>query len=300
MISRFFNYVEIKTKITSVFPFFMVIGFILYKGFTIRIWASLVFFCGMFLFDLTTTTINNYIDTKTNNKPLPYERRKALTITYVLFGISALLGLYLVLLTDWMVLILGGLCFLGGVFYTYGPVPISRQPLGELFSGFFYGFMIPLILFYVNMPDNYYFSLGLDEGNLKISLALWPVLELVLLSVAPVMCTANIMLANNICDLERDVAVGRHTLPYYIGGHALHLFKWLYYTIYVVWIIMVMLKILHPVCLLGLLSIFPVRKNIYEFFELQIKETTFLTSIKNYVIIMSAMNISIWLSILFR
>lgn len=299
MLSRFFNYVEIKTKITSLFPFFMVLGFILYKGQVIKPRESIVFFFGMFLFDLTTTAINNYIDTKTNQIPLAFERKKALAIIYALFGISALAGIYLVILTDIVVLFLGGICFLGGVFYTYGPVPISRQPLGEIFSGVFYGFMIPLILFYINMPDAYYFSWAYSGGSLAVSFEIWPILELVLLSVAPVFCTANIMLANNICDVERDVSVGRHTLPYYIGNKAMALYKWLYYSIYPVWILTAALKILHPIFLLSLITFLPVRKNVMEFYSKQDKATTFITSIKNYVIIMSSMTILVWISILF-
>lgn len=299
MLSRFFNYVEIKTKITSLFPFFLVIGFILYKGYGVKTWESLIFFVGMFLFDLTTTAINNYIDTKTNQKSLAFERRKALVIIYVLFAISALAGLYLVFLTDLVVLILGGISFLGGVFYTYGPLPISRQPLGEFFSGVFYGFMIPLILLYINMPQGYYFSLGYLEGRLLVGLELWHLLELIMLSVAPVMCTANIMLANNICDLERDILVGRHTLPYYIGDRALGLYKWLYYSIYIFWIISVVLKVFHPIMLIALLTLIPVRKNVDEFYLVQDKDTSFLTSIKNYVIIMTSMTLLMWLSILF-
>lgn len=299
MLSRFFNYVEIKTKITSLFPFFLVIGFILYKGYGVKTWESLIFFVGMFLFDLTTTAINNYIDTKTNQKSLAFERRKALVIIYILFATSALAGLYLVFLTDLVVLILGGISFLGGVFYTYGPLPISRQPLGEFFSGVFYGFMIPLILLYINMPQGYYFSLAYLEGRLLVGLELWPLLELIMLSVAPVMCTANIMLANNICDLERDVLVGRHTLPYYIGARALDLFKWLYYSIYIFWAISVALRVFHPILLIGLLTIVPVRKNVKEFYLIQDKDTSFLTSIKNYVIIMTSMTLLVWLSILF-
>lgn len=299
MISGFFNYVEIKTKITSLFAFLMAIGFILYKGQNIRLLESLIFFVGMFLFDLTTTSINNYIDTKTNNKALPFERRKALGITFVLLGASALAGICLVVLTDLVVLALGGICFLGGIFYTYGPVPISRQPLGELFSGVFYGFMIPLILFYINMPEGYYFALSYRGGSLGLTIELWPMFELALLSVAPVMCTANIMLANNICDLERDLAVGRHTLPSYIGGKALDLYKWLYYSIYLAWLIMIVLKMLHPLCLAAFITFIPVRKNIKEFYGEQDKDKTFITSIKNYVIIMGALTLGIWLSILF-
>jgi 1,4-dihydroxy-2-naphthoate octaprenyltransferase len=130
----------------------MTIAFLVYRKQFIHWELTLLFFASMFLFDLTTTAINNYVDTKNNSQILQFNRRKALKIIYLLFGISTALGLYLAYLTDIVVLIAGGICFLCGVFYTYGPVPISRQPLGEVLSGLFYGLLIPFIILYINEP----------------------------------------------------------------------------------------------------------------------------------------------------
>jgi 1,4-dihydroxy-2-naphthoate octaprenyltransferase len=130
----------------------MTIAFLLYQKQTIHWGLTLLFFAAMFLFDLTTTAINNYIDTKNNHQTLQFTRRTALIIIYVLFGISTALGLTLAYFTDIVILLVGGICFLCGVFYTYGPVPISRQPLGEVLSGVFYGLLIPFILLYINSP----------------------------------------------------------------------------------------------------------------------------------------------------
>jgi 1,4-dihydroxy-2-naphthoate octaprenyltransferase len=104
------------------------------------------------------------------------------------------------------------------------------------------------------------------------------------------------MLANNICDVEKDIAVKRHTLPYYIGKKALYLFAGLYYLTYASLIAMVILGILHPVCLLSLVTILPVQKNINEFFKKQDKATTFLCSIKSFILIMGANSIMILIS----
>lgn len=213
--------------------------------------------------------------------------------------ISSVLGLWLVLLTDIVVLLLGGLCFLCGIFYTFGPVPISRQPLGEIFSGIFYGLLVPFILLYINMPEGYFLSFNFSDGALNISLALLPIITVLLLSVAPVCCTANIMLANNICDLEHDIVVRRHTLPYLIGKKSLKLFAILYYATYAATILMAIFKMLSPICLLSLLTIIPVQKNINQFFKVQQKETTFVLSIKNFVIIMGVNTLLIFISGLF-
>ena len=169
MIERFFNYVELRTKITSTFAFLMAIAFLFYSKQPIRLRETLVFFASMFLFDLTTTAINNYIDTKTNDQKLQFKRSIALAILFVLLGLSTFLGFYLVYLTDIVVLFLGALCFMCGILYTFGPVPISRQPWGEILSGIFYGFFIPFILLYMNMPEGTYltFQLTLQTIILK-------------------------------------------------------------------------------------------------------------------------------------
>jgi 1,4-dihydroxy-2-naphthoate octaprenyltransferase len=197
-----------------------------------------------------------------------------------------------------VILLVGGLCFLCGVFYTYGPVPISRQPLGEVLSGLFYGLLIPFILLYINSPTGTYLTLNVNFQTISLDLKVWPIITLLLLSVVPFSTTANIMLANNICDLEKDILVKRHTLPYYIGKKALYLFAGLYYLTYAAVIAMAALKILHPICLLSLVTIIPVQKNINEFFKKQEKATTFLCAIKNFIIIMGANSLMIFISAL--
>ncbi len=250
----------------------------------------------MFLFDLTTTAINNYIDTKSNHQVLQFERRTALIIIYVLFGISASLGILLACLTDLVIFLIGGLCFLCGVFYTYGPLPISRMPLGEVLSGAFYGIMIPFILLYINSPAGTFLSWNVKEMTIFLQLNIVPILLLLLFAVIPFCTTANIMLANNICDLEKDILVKRHTLPYYIGKKALYLFAGLYYITYMAVIALVIVKYLSPICLLSLITILPVQKNIKVFFQKQDKSATFVVAIKNYLLIMGANTLLIFIS----
>lgn len=298
MISRFLSYVEIKTKITSTFAFLLTIALLVSKKQTINWGLTMLFFAAMFLFDLTTTAINNYIDTKNNHQTLQFKRSYALIIIYILFAISAVLGLYLAYLTDLVILIVGGLCFLCGVFYTYGPVPISRMPLGEVLSGAFYGLLIPFIILYINMPEGTFLSLNVNLETISLELQIRPILSVFLFAIIPFCTTANIMLANNTCDMEKDIAVRRHTLPYYIGEKALYLFAGLYYMTYVADIAMVITGILHPICLLAIASIIPVQKNINEFFKKQEKETTFMVAIKNYVIIMGTNVLVVFISAL--
>ena len=88
----------------------------------------------------------------------------------------------------------------------------------------------------------------------------------------------------------------RFTLPYYIGDLALPLFAGLYYLTYLATILMVFLGILSPLTLLSLLTFPVVQKYIREFYQKQEKGSTFLVSIKNYVIMMGTHTLLIFLS----
>ncbi len=298
MLEKFFDYIEIKTKITSAFTFLLTIGFLLYQSQEILWGKTMLFFGGMFFFDLTTTAINNYIDSKNNGQVLAFGRKLCLLIIYLLFVVSAGLGICLAYITDLVVLVAGGICFFCGVFYTSGPLPISRMPLGEVVAGFFYGIMIPFILMYINSPEGTYLSYSMSVETVSISVQVVPILTLLLFSVTPFAVTANIMLANNICDLEKDIQVKRHTLPYYIGKTALPLFAGIYYLAYFSMILMVVFGILPPVVLVALFTIIPVQKNISVFLKKQDKATTFNVSIMNFILIMGANTLAIFLAVL--
>ncbi|NLW55225.1 MAG: UbiA family prenyltransferase [Firmicutes bacterium] len=287
LLQRMLSYVEIKTKITSVFPFLMGLAYLRLSGYGIDPLKTVGFFGGMLCFDLTATALNNYCDTKKNQQNLPFARRTARRILLFLLAVSVIFGLFLVYLSDPVVLLLGVLCFIFGIIYSFGPVPLSHGPYGELFAGFFYGLVIPVLLIYLNVPTGGLFSYLLDSGKLSIILELRPVIGLLLLSVVPFCLTANIMLANNICDVQRDLAVNRYTLAYYLGPKALWLFAGLYYAAYLSVLLMVAAGFLPPLSLLLLLSLFPVQKNINKFFNKQCKEETFSVSIKNFLIVMS-------------
>lgn len=299
MVKRFLDYVEIRTKITSTFAFLMTIALLVYQKQSIDWKLTLIFFASMFLFDLTTTAINNYIDTKTNNQTLQFERKTALIIIYVLFAISTALGLYLAFMSDIVIFLVGGLCFLCGVFYTYGPLPISRMPLGEFFSGLFYGVFIPFIIMYVNTPKGTFLNFDINSQSVSMELMIVPIASLLLFAIIPFCTTANIMLANNMCDLEKDILVKRHTLPYYVGKKSIYLYAGLYYMTYVAMVAMVALGMISPICLLSLLTLIIVQKNIKQFMKKQDKATTFILSIKNYVIIMGVNTLLIFIGALF-
>ena len=300
-IQKFLSYVEIKTKITSVLTFLLVLAYLFHERIAVDWKVTLVFFLSMFLFDLTTTALNNYIDTKTNHQTLVFRRSGALAIFFVLLAMSIASGIYLVILTDIIVLLIGAVCFAAGILYTFGPVPISRLPLGEVFSGIFYGFFIPFLILYINLPSGSIMVLEYKEviGKLYFTMSVKPILSIILLSVIPMAVTANIMLANNICDHEKDIAVKRYTLPHFIGDKAVTLFAFIYYATYAANIALVVFGILHPITLLALLTFPVVQKNINVFRKLQDKETTFGVSIINFIVIMAANILAVFVGGLF-
>lgn len=299
IIKKVLSYVEIKTKITSVFSFFLGLSYLYSSGYKIDPLKTIVFFWGMFFFDLTATAINNYCDTKKNHQTLQFRRPIALAILLSLFVISVILGLLLVYLSDLAVLLLGMLCFFFGIIYSFGPVPISHGPYGEIVSGFFYGLVIPTILIYINVPEGDLFYYFIDGGRLSVILNIKSIIGLIMLSIVPFCLTANIMLANNICDVKHDLAVNRYTLAHFLGSKSLWLFAALYYIAYLSVIGMVVAGFISPFSLFLLISLIPVQKNINLFFKKQVKEETFIVAIKNFLIVIILHTLLIFLGGLF-
>ena len=299
MLKKFLKYVEITTKITSVFAYLNTMLFILYQRQPVNVKLMVVFFIAMFIFDLTTTAINNYIDSKDYPEMLPIPRKAAFTAIIIMLSISTILGLYLAYHTGIVVLLLGAFCFLLGIFYTFGPIPISRIPLGEAISGIAYGMFIPFLMLYINNPGNY-LDLGFSWETISLQIHVMPFISFFLFSLVMTFTTANIMLANNTCDIEKDIAVGRLTLAHYIGRKwAVRLYALLYYGCYASVALMVICRFLKPTALIFFLSLPLVIKNIHTFRKEQIKEKTFITSIKNFLVINTSYAISLLVASLF-
>lgn len=248
----------------------------------------------MFLFDMTTTAINNTMDF-IKAKDDQYKRQEnilgygnisvktAITYIVVMLGIAAILGIYLVLRTNILLLLIGGACFVIGIFYTFGPLPLSRLPLGELFSGVTMGFGIPFIFAYVNGYDNLLIKLEIfPNWHYRVSGSLLALLAIVI-ATYPLMCyIANVMLANNLSDIEYDLKNHRSTFPIVVGRKAgIKTYQFLGYSPFVVLLIAVFSRILPVTALLTLLTAFKIFPNIRLFSRHQSKRETFATSIQN-------------------
>lgn len=287
MIKRFIDFVQLPAKTACVLPFLLSLFYSLAVYRHGNFISTALFFLSMLAFELLVTGLNSYVDTKTNGMPLQFPRKTAKRILIVLWVFAVVTALLLVARTGWVVLICGGLCFFAGIFYSYGPAPISRMPLGEVFSGIFEGFLIPFLVVYINSPVNSLVDFSLNHWVLQIELNLPGIFRLFVLSLPAMFGIANIMLANNICDLEADVRVKRYTLPYYIGTrNSIRLFALDYYAAFASVILTAILGILPPYVLVTLLSFLFVQRNISAFKKVQSKSETFPYSVQNFALLL--------------
>jgi len=308
----FLKLVEIQTKVASVIPFFLGTLYAVYTYNRFNVKNFFLMFVSLLCIDMCTTAINNYIDYKKAQKKEGYgyekhnaivrdnlKERDVLITIGLLLSIAIAFGILLYINTNVVVLLLGMLSFLIGITYTFGPVPISRTPFGELLSGGFMGLIIPFLAVYIHVYNRDIISITTNANNLILSLSYLDVLKILLISVPAATGIANIMLANNICDIEDDIVNRRYTLPIYIGKKAaLVLFRVLYYIGYIAIILSLILKVTPLSVLLVLLSYVVVHKNINAFMKLQTKKDTFVLSVQNFVIVNVSLVLSIGLGII--
>jgi 1,4-dihydroxy-2-naphthoate octaprenyltransferase len=113
------------------------------------------------------------------------------------FGVAALAGLVLSLVTDLRLLIVGVACLLAGWLYTGGPRPYGYLGLGEVFVFVFFGLVATVGTVYVE--------------TLRVTpLAVWMACAMGCFATA-------ILVLNNLRDLDTDRAAGKLTLATRIG-----------------------------------------------------------------------------------
>lgn len=297
-ISSFLKLVEIQTKVASVIPFSLGTFYALYRFESFNFRNFILMFISLVSIDMATTAINNYYDYRkairthgfgyeSHNAIVRYKLKEStvLITIFMLLCTASVFGFILFLNTNYIVLILGGISFMIGVLYSFGPIPISRTPFGEIFSGGFMGLIITFIAIYIHIFDQSLVAISYGSSFLSINMNIIETAYIILFSIPAVSGIANIMLANNICDIEEDIENKRYTLPIYVGKEkALKLFKFLYYFAYVVMIILILFRILPLVSVIALLTFIPVRKNIITFYGLQTKKDTFILAVKNFVL----------------
>jgi len=296
-LKNLFDYLEFRTKTASLIPFLVGTGYAMYRYGSIRPIPTLVFFAAMLLFDLTTTAINNHIDSRKAGETPHYSNAVSLTIIFVMLLTAAGLGVYLVSITSLVILLAGVLCFAAGISYSYGLIPISRTPFGEFFAALMMGFFITFITVELSHPM---IGIALYDFSSLIVTVNWVELLALAIVAIPLSCSISaITFANNICDVEEDARIQRYTLPVCIGvKKSLVIFRISYVLTYSFIIIGVVLNIVPVFTLLALVTCLPVIKNIQKFIKLQDKKITFITTIHSFHMIAIPYGICIWIGAL--
>lgn len=129
--------------------------------------------------------------------------KQMLNATILTMALAFFLGLYLVWSSGWVVLVVGLLSLLFGIFYTGGPFPLGYNGLGDLFVFIFFGVVAVMTTYYVN-------ALEWSEASFWASLAVGA------------LCV-NILVVNNLRDVEQDKKSGKKTLGVLFGERALKL-----------------------------------------------------------------------------
>lgn len=279
-IKIFFELVEIKAKTASVLPFLIGLCYSYYHYGQIHLGYVAIYFIAMFIFNMAVDILDNYNDFKNATDVHDYKEKtnvigrenlslvmiRWMIISMILF--SASLGIWLASQVGWPLLWMGLYCYLVGIFYSSGPRPLSSLPLGEFFSGFTMGMMISLITVYLNASD--IFQWQAQE-----------LLNIAVIALPNTMWIANLMLANNICDLEEDQNNNRYTLVHYLGKpKALKLFVLLNVIALISIGASVLLGIAPTTVLLSYLIVPFIWKQTNIFLQKQEKLVTFSTAIK--------------------
>lgn len=116
---------------------------------------------------------------------------------WMVFGLSALLGLYLAFVAGWVVILIGLAAIFSAIAYTGGPFPLGYYGLGDLFVFIFFGLAAVAGTYFVQAgsvsPQAWWMSLPIG----------WLIVD--------------ILVVNNLRDIHADRAAGKHTLAVRFG-----------------------------------------------------------------------------------
>lgn len=313
-ISSFLKLVEIQTKVASMIPFFLGTLYTLYRYDNFNVKNFVIMFISLLAVDMGTTAVNNYMDYRKaikkhgynyekHNAIVKYDLNESVVVAtiIVLFLLAIIFGVLLYINTNAIILMLGIISFVASVLYSYGPIPISHMPLGEIFSGLFMGFIIVFLSIYIHVYDSNVIVYSFTKGIFNLGINIKEILYMFILCIPPIIGIANIMLANNTCDMDDDIVNKRYTLPIFIGkDNALRLFKILYYIAYIDVFFLLALRIIPIVSAITLLTFFSVNKNIKMFYQKQTKKDTFVLAVKNFVILNIILVFTIGIGVIFK
>ncbi len=207
---QFLGVVEMRTKLVSLSTLSAATLYALRETGRIEAGTLALTLPAVLLVDMGTTAFNSFFDywRGVDRRPRLAEADKvlvtegvpalaALFVAAACYAAAAVLGLALAISSGFWVILAGAACLAVGFLYSGGPAPISRGPLGELFSGGFLGSVLFLIAF-------------------RLQAGAWGARPL-LASLPLALCISSILAVNNACDRIGDAAAGRRTLAILLG-----------------------------------------------------------------------------------
>lgn len=284
-LQKFNALVQIQTIIISALPYITGSVMASYYYHNFNLVYSLWLFLAVICFHLAVNGHNQYTDyarykqnhiTSYNNILEKFNITKswARKIIIILTLISAIIGTILNIKVGWIILLIGILSYLIGYCYSGGPYPILKTPFGEPASGITMGYNITFLGLYINMYnvhpfDNFFWA------------------KAIIVAGPAIFVIANVMLANNICDVAEDVKIGRKTLPYYTGRKTALTILCCYYVLaYIFLILGIVLKYLPVITLGSLLTIPLVYHTTKTFVKNPHKESTFTGILVNVLLVL--------------
>jgi 1,4-dihydroxy-2-naphthoate polyprenyltransferase len=150
----------------------------------------------VFDFERGTDTAERLGPTRVTQAGLFSPRQVKIGMT-VVFGLAAMLGLYLAWLGGWVIIVLGIAAIISAIAYTGGPFPIGYHGLGDIFVFIFFGL--------ASVAGTYYIQTGF------VTPAVW------WMTIPPGLIITAILVVNNLRDLEHDRKTGKHTLAVRLG-----------------------------------------------------------------------------------
>ncbi len=207
---QFLRIVEIRTKLISVSGVVIGTAYGAVVDRSVDMLSGIVMLCAVVAVDMATTGFNSFFDFfhGVDRSSINHEEDKvlvhqnvpaglALITSLVLYGVAAVFGIWLAVLTSPAVIVVGAMCMVVGFLYNAGPLPISRTPFGELFAGSFLGWVLVTLSIYIQRG-----TLGAPD---------------LLAGIPSTLIVASILTVNNTCDIDGDRRAGRRTLSILVG-----------------------------------------------------------------------------------
>ncbi|MCI1986521.1 MAG: UbiA family prenyltransferase [Lactobacillus sp.] len=292
----FLELIRLPAKAASLLPFLFGVSYAWMRWGQLDWLNTGLYFVGQMSIALFVTGFNNVQDFykatdaqyRQTQNIIGREHLDPRRILWLMLGFLALactMGLLLVWRTNLSLLVIGGAAIFVAIFYTYGPVPLSRLPSGELLAGLCEGFGTIFIAVFVNHAPQPV-TLAVDWTAFRFGIDMATCLQLLLIALPIVILDGTVMFADNICDLNQDQRNQRFTLPYYLGkDRALRVYPWLPRSAFALIVVGVVLQVL-PWPLLATLGLWPlVAKNTRGFQAKQSKAETFNLAIKSLLLV---------------